>query len=152
MIFGDDMDFFIQSDVLIGLDQTNGFLYGPLNIWIDGKAYPGKGTIMTLNCEAYNLVQLFFDVTLNWPFKGSNLPIEQIDFDSEEINKENILFWNLGDLWDNGLSLMCEIVGENLRIFYKQDNMPYQEKVIPLEYYKKIMVQLDEWIKSYYVE
>lgn len=152
MIFGDDMDFFIQSDVLIGLDQTNGFLYGPLTIWIDGKAYPGKGTTMTLNCEAYNLVQLFFDLTLNWPFKGSNLPIEQIDFDSEEINQENILFWELVELWDNGLSLMCEIVGENLRIFYKQDNMPYQEKVIPLEYYKKIMVQLDEWIKSYYAE
>lgn len=152
MIFGDDVDFFIQFDVLF---NNNPYPLGPLNIWIDGRAYPGKDPTVTLTVNVYNLVEIFFEEILNHPFKGSNISLDKLNFDAYEIfekkvNDQDLFYWATEGFWDNGLSLMCEIVGDSLRIFYKQDDEPYREKVIPLEYYKNIMIQLDQWLKDGY--
>lgn len=149
MIIGNNQDFFVQCDVLIGQVETNGYVLGPINFWIDGKAYPGKGQLITLS----SIIPLLSDLlkkTINWKFKESNLPINQINFDKEEIENENILSWYLSELFDFGLSMKCEIVGENIRIFYKCGDDSYKEKVIALSYYKKIIEQLESWLDEQY--
>lgn len=145
MIIGDDTEFFIQFDILIDSSKANGYALGPFNFWIDGVAYPGKGPVITLN----SVLPLFiwsFEKAVKWKFKGSNLPIKELDFDDEEINERNTMYWPTVELFDYGLSLQCEIVGENIRLFYKQGNAPYQEKVIPLAYYKNMMDELESWM------
>ena len=137
MIFGDKMDFFIQLDILI----NNGYLLGPLNFWIDGKAYPGKGAVITVSTEI-PMLEEGLEKALNHKFKESNLPIEEIDFDYEELAEENIIFWHLMELGDYGLDFRCEIVKDTLRLFYSLNGSPFQVKEVPLEYYKKIIDEL----------
>ena len=141
MIFGDDMDFFIQSDVLL----NNGHPLGPLNFWIDGKAYPGKDAVITLSTEI-PILEEGLEKALKHKFKESNLPLEEIDFDYEELAEENIIYWYLMELGDNGLRMRCEIVKDTLRLFYSQNGSPFQVKEIPLNYYKKIIDELSDFL------
>ena len=143
MIFGDKMDFFIQLDVLI----NNGYLLGPLNFWIDGKAYPGKGAVITFDSEI-TLLEANLEKALNHKFKESNLPLEEIDFDYEELAEENIMYWSLVELGDNGLRMRCEIVKDTLRLFYSLNGSPFQVKEMPLEYYKKIIDEMLGFLKE----
>ncbi len=144
MIFGDKMDFFIQLDILI---SSRGFYMGPLNFWIDGKAYPGKGAVITLNSEI-TLLEAILEKALNHKFKESNLPLEEIDFDYEELAEENIIYWFLAELGDNGLRMRCEIVKDTLRLFYSLNGSPFQVKEMPLEYYKKIIDEMFGFLKE----
>ena len=137
MIFGDDMDFFIQSDVLL----NNGHPLGPLNFWIDGKAYPGKDAVITLSTEI-PILEEGLEKALKHKFKESNLPLEEIDFDYEELAEENTMYWDLVELGDNGLRMRCEIVKDTLRLFYSLNGSPFQVKEMPLEYYKKIIDEM----------
>lgn len=138
MIVGDNFDFFIQFDILCANDR---FRMGPLNLWINGKAYPGKGALITLNNDIWALIDNF-DRALKHNFKQSNLPLSAIDFLHEEIHQTNLMYWSTCELWDNGLSLFCEIVGDTLRLFYSLDNSPYDLLEIPLTYFQKIRDEL----------
>lgn len=145
MIVGNNPDFFIQYDVVM----DNGFSrLGPLNFWINGKAYPGEGHLITLETEVFMIVDNF-DLALKHKFKQSNLPIEKIDFLKEEVESTNLLYWSSCELWDNGLSMLCEIVGDTIRIFYSLHGSPYEVIEVPVSYYQGMRDELFEFILSY---
>ncbi|EGV38367.1 hypothetical protein l11_05130 [Neisseria weaveri LMG 5135] len=143
MIIGDKIDFFIQLDLLV---KDSYYYMGPLNFWIDQKAYPGVGAVITLNSQIM-LLKDNLNIALSHEFKGSNLPIEHIDFDYEELSDENTIYWYLGELGDNGLRMRCEIVKDTLRLFYSMNQDPFKVKEISLIYYKKIIDDLFVFLK-----
>ncbi|MDO4640996.1 MAG: Imm42 family immunity protein [Neisseria sp.] len=140
MIIGDNMEFFIQYDVLF---DDPFFPLGPLNLWINGKAYPGKGPNITLSSDMPDLIA-GFKGALKYNFKQTNLPLDKIDFLDEEYNQTNLLVLTGGELWDNGLSTLCEIVGETFRLFYSYQEGSYELIELPLAYCKRLTEELEK--------
>ena len=151
MIIGERSDFFLQLDIVEKTDD-NRCLYGLFNFWIDDYPYPGNGTNITLTSTSWHLVADYADI-LNYEYDGSNIPFEQINFEEEdnyddETIKHHMYVCDFGELFQYGLHVKVEIVGETLRFFYSQNEGQWQLKEIPLKYYESIMKQLDLLIKD----
>lgn len=150
MIIGNRTDFFLQLDIVERSDD-NCWIYGIFNFWIDEFPYPGNGTNITFNTLWY-IVADYEDV-LNYRYDGSNLPLEQINFDDEdnyddETIKHRLYDCDFGELFQYGLHVKTEIVGDTLRFFYSQNGGAWQLKEIPLAYYESIIKKLDELCKE----
>ncbi|MBP3195143.1 MAG: hypothetical protein J6M05_05705 [Cardiobacteriaceae bacterium] len=151
MIIGNQTDFFLQLDVVEKTDD-NYWFYGLFNFWIDDIPYPGNGTNITLNSTPFCVVSDYKN-SLNYEYDGSNIPFEQIDFEEEdnyfdETIKHHMYNCDFGELFQYGLHVKFEIVGETLRFFYSQNEGPWQLKEIPLAYYDSIMKKLDLLIQD----
>ena len=142
MIIGDRLDFFVQLDVVMK-DEEEHWVWGIFNFWIDDIPYPGKGRDITFNVAPYHLVCDYEDM-LNYQYDGSNLPLEQIDFQ----NENHLFDRTAGELENYGLRTKFEIVGDTLRFFYSQNGGAWQLKEIPLAYYESIIKKLDELCKE----
>ena len=142
MIFGNKLDFFVQTDILI---RDGDYCMGPLVFWIDDKAYPGEGAVLTLNSEIMNLKNNL-DKALCKKFPGSNFSLHDIDFEREEESEENIMYCYLSELGDYGLRMMCEIVEDKFRLFYSLHEGSFKLKEISLQYYRNIIVELFKFI------
>ena len=151
MIIGNRLDFFLQLDIVEKTDD-NRCLYGLCNFWIDDLPYPGNGANITLTSTIWYLVTDYEDI-LKYEYDGSNLPLEQINFEDEDNYddasiKHHLFNRSSGELWDYGLHTKFEIFGDTLRFFYSQNEGPWQLKEIPLAYYDSIIRQLDELSKD----
>ena len=154
MIIGkrwDFWDFFLQIDVVDKTDDGH-FFYGLCNFWIDDFPYPGNGVNITLNSTAWYMVKDYENM-LNYEYDGSNLPLEQINFDDEdnyddETIKHRLYDCDFGELFQYGLHVKTEIVGDTLRFFYSQNGGAWQLKEIPLAYYESIIKKLDKLCKE----
>ena len=151
MIIGNRTDFFLQLDILERSDD-NYWLFGPFNFWIDDIPYPGNGTNITFNSTPYSMIQNYEDI-LKYDYDGSNLPLEKINFDDEdnyfdETIKHHLCVYDLGELYDYGLYVKVEIVGDTLRFFYSQNDGAWKLKEIPLAYYESIIKKLDKLCKE----
>ncbi|RPD83086.1 hypothetical protein EGK75_13545 [Neisseria weixii] len=138
MIFGDDINFFIQIDILI---SNNNYQMGPLNFWIDGKCYPGENALITLNSEV-TILKENLDKIFKRNFPENKLTIDQINFDLEEIHEKNIMYMYLAELGDCGLKLRCDMTKNMLRLFYAMKEEPFKVKEIPINYYAKIINEI----------
>lgn len=138
MIFGNSIDFFIQTDILI---SSGGYKMGPLNFWIDGKCYPGENALITLNSEVMILKENL-DRMLDRTFPDGKPSIDKIDFKLEEIYEENIMYMHLLELGDCGLKLRCDASQSSVRLFYAMKEDPFKIKKIPKDYYAKIINDL----------
>lgn len=154
MIIGkgwDHWDFFLQLDVVCQSEDKY-WTYGTFNFWIDEIPYPGNVVNITFNSTAYDLVLDYKDM-LNYEYDGSNIPLEQINWDDEnnyedETIKHRLYDCDFGELFQYGLQVKVEIVGDTLRFFYSQNGGAWQLKEIPLAYYESIIKKLDELCKE----
>ena len=154
MIIGNQPDFFLQIDIVENPDDGYWYL-GICNFWIDDLPYPGNGTNITLNSTLPLLVGDYEDSILKYNYDGSNLPLEEINFEDEnnyddETIKHHLCSRTSGEFFDYGLETKFEIFGDTLRFFYSQNEGPWQLKEIPLAYYDSIMKKLDLLIQDGY--
>ncbi|WP_274585784.1 Imm42 family immunity protein [Neisseria leonii] len=144
MIFGDKIDFFIQTDILL---FDGGYQMGPLNFWIDGKCYPGENALITLNSEV-TILKANLDKMLNRRFPEAKLTIDKINFELEEITEENIMYMYLAELGDCGLKLRCDMAKNTLRLFYAIKEEPFRIKEISIAYYARIINEMYFFIQA----